>query len=951
MHIPFIIPRSWQSFVDERFSRLRERCREEGISLYDDAGVTEHLERIILASDFAFDTFFQNPQLLGPELISLMSDPRSAEARVSFFSSATNERSQMALLRQFRRREAVRLIWRDLNGLDNVSATLDGSSALAEVCLQTALRWSEITLGERYGLPRNPEGEIQRLVILALGKLGGNELNFSSDIDLIFAYPQNGHTDGNRVVDNETFFLRLAQHLVRLLSDVTVEGYVYRVDLRLRPFGNAGRLVTSFAALENYYQREGRNWERYAWIKARPVAGDLHAGERLLETLRSFVYRHYLDYTAFSGLREMKALINAEVLRKDRMGDIKLGPGGIREIEFIVQLLQLIRGGREPSLRIQGLLSALTACEQRGFLSTEKAKKLREAYFFLRRLENRLQMFRDEQVHELPEDPILRERYALTLGYGRWEELNEHLGIIRAKVNEEYMALLPSRHHIEKYSSTKEFWQRCIENLPPPEEFSFLNFVDLEKAHSMINVLLKSTTLRQLPERFCSNFNAVMPHLLDLAAATSIPDQCLHRLLRLMHVILNHPSYLTLLHEQPRACQRLIDLFSQSEYLAEQVISHPVLLDQLFDLRLDMASLSRTSIENEIKRRFSYLKECDDALRLEILQEEKQSIRFRLGLSYLMNQVSADQVASKLSELAETIVANVLRLAEKDMIQKYGRLNGYEGEGSGLGIIAYGSLGGSECGFNSDLDLVFLYDSTLHSKETQGPKIIDGSQYFIRLAQRVVHSLTTLTGGGSLYEVDVRLRPDGTKGLLVTHLEAFADYQHKRAWTWEHQALIRSRFITGDDQLGVKFSELRKDLLQENYDIPKIRQDIEEMRWRWRREKDRSTSSIFDLKQGYGGLVDIEFLLQALILIHGRHFPEILNHTHTVNLILSLQKNAILSPKQANTLHYAHSKFLKNSLFCTLHNLPRLSPFLDEIKSTTKQVLQVVNECRLRFYR
>lgn len=943
------LPKAWQPFVDERLSRLTERCREEGISLYDDAGVTEHLERVLLTSDFAFDSFFQNPHLLGPQLISLMNDPRTAEARATELTLATDEISQLSLLRRFRRREALRLIWRDVNGLDDVIATLHGSSALAEACLQTALRWSESALIERYGLPRNAAGAVQRVVVLALGKLGGNELNFSSDIDLILSYPENGTTDGPRVVDNEAFFLRLAQQLVRMLSEVTSDGYVCRVDLRLRPFGHAGRLVLSFVAMESYYQREGRDWERYAWIKARPIAGDLHAGKRLIDMLRPFVYRRYLDYTAFAGLREMKALIDAEVIRKDRTANLKLGPGGIREIEFIVQLVQLIRGGREPSLRVQGLLPALRICEQRGFLSAEKSKSLCESYLFLRRLENRLQMLRDEQIHELPNGAILRERYAVALGYDSWSALEQHLAAVRTIVSKEFTVLISPRNYTEDRLVISTFWRRCVADMSEPGELAALGFNDAEKTYSSLLVLIKSSYLRQLSERSRQHFNELMPHLLEAAAATSSPDNCLDRLLRLVHTILKRPSYLALLHEQPLACQRVVDLFAKSEYLAEQVIAHPLLLDELLDQRLEITSLNRLAIESEIERRLSLLEDPDIESQLEILQEEKQSISFRLGLAYLINRIEAVQVARMLSHLAEAIVASILKLAEADVADKYGCLNGYSDSGSGLGIIGYGSLGGTELSFSSDLDLIFIYNSTLDAKETSGPKPLDGARYFARLAQRVVHFLTTLTSTGRLYEVDVRLRPDGGKGLLVIHLDAFIDYQRKRAWIWEHQALIRASFIAGHSRLKMEFTKVRNSILQQTRDACRIRKEVEEMRTRWRSDRDRSNTTFFDLKQGAGGLVDIEFLLQALILLNSSYHPDLLMSTHTADLIFLLEKMGIFTNPQALGLYEAYGTLLTNALSCTLDKRSRLVVRSSELESYCEQVLRVAHEHGLNF--
>jgi len=414
------LPRALAAFLDERVARLEAACRDASVPFYDDAGVDDHLERVLLASDFAYESFLADPSLLGPDLLRLMSDPRHADARAGVFATSLTEAELMAELRRFRQREALRLIWRDLNDLDTVETTLAGASVLAETCIEAALAGAERKIAARHGVIRDARGAVQRMVIYGLGKLGGGELNFSSDIDLVFAYADGGTSDGERALDADAYYARIGQAFVALIAERNADGYVYRVDLRLRPFGTSGRTALSFAAMEQYYQREGRDWERYAWIKARAVGGDRSAGARLLDTLRPFVFRRYLDYTAFAGLREMKALIDAEVARKDLADDLKLGPGGIREIEFIVQLVQLIRGGREPALRARGLLPALASCEQLGYIPSGRAVKLRAAYRFLRRLENRVQMFADQQTHEIPADARTRERVALALGHADW---------------------------------------------------------------------------------------------------------------------------------------------------------------------------------------------------------------------------------------------------------------------------------------------------------------------------------------------------------------------------------------------------------------------------------------------------------------------------------------------------------------------------------------------------
>lgn len=946
---------SFADFLERRYAHLLARCREAGVPFYDDAGVAERLQRVLLASDFAYDCFSRDPALLAPEALMLMSDPRPADARIwQLDPGERDEARQMALLRRFRKREALRLIWRDVNGFDEVGDTLDGSTALAETCIEAALRYAEITVSQRHGRPRDAQGRAQRLVVLGLGKLGGGELNFSSDVDLILAYAENGQTDGARVVDNETYFARLGQQMVKLLAEVSVDGYVYRVDLRLRPFGNAGRVALSFAAMEQYYQREGRNWERYAWIKARPVAGDLAAGKRLCESLRPFVYRRYLDYTAFAGLREMKALIDAEVARKDLTDNLKLGPGGIREIEFIVQLLQMIRGGREPSLRVRGLLPALAACEQLGFVEKARAQLLRRSYLFLRRAENRLQMLRDEQTHALPADGVLVERIARSLGHADTAAFAAALAVERAGVAEEFRALLAPLDKSSKPAGDDGWtalWQGLDHDGGDAAALAAAGFVPAEPVREALLGLVRSPAVRSMVAASRERFDRLMPQLLQAAAASRAPTACLERLVRLLHAIVRRAAYLVLLDEQPGARKRLIALFADSAWLAERVIAHPLLIDDLFDPRLDAVPVDRSAIAGEIARRVATLEaaEPDPEAEIELLQELKHSLGFRLGLAFLGRRADAVATARRLATLAETIVATVLAQAERDALRQHGRLPGRSGIGSGLAIVGYGSLGAAELGFASDLDLVFLYDEALGQVDSDGAKPLDGQRYYARIAQRVVHLLTTMTRAGRLYEVDVRLRPDGGKGLLVTSVQGFADYQRERAWTWEHQALVRSRLLAGDHALARRFGDARAAVLGQPRDAAEVFAHVATMRARWRAERDRSSATELDLKQGAGALLDIEFLLQALVLAHAATIPALLQASDSANLIRHSAQHGLLTAEQGESLANAHAVLLDAALTCTLDARPRLAARTPALSAASEDVLAVARTLGLAF--
>src|SRR6185312_5057386 len=506
-----------RALIDDRYAELAKCCRAAGVPLHDDAGVAERIRRTLAASDFAFEAWRAQPALLSPAGLDRLRSNADAAARIDTLKLPEDETLTLAALRRFRHAEALRLVFRDINGLDELPETLSATSVLYEVLLESALAWSERALAARYGHARSREGE--------------------------------------RVLDNGEYFVRLGRQLVRLLGEPTVDGICARVDLRLRPFGNAGRLALSFSAMEQYYQREGRDWERYAWIKARPVAGDRSAGKQLQELLRPFIYRKYLDYTAFAGLREMKALIDAEVARKDLSDNLKLGSGGIREIEFIVQLTQLIRGGREPSLRVRGLLPALAACEARGHVPAARAKALREAYVFLRRLENRVQMLRDAQTHDIPDDALSRERIAFGLDWPAWEPLAAELAQHREIVATEFAAVLMPQggRGARVPAADAALWQAACAETLDAGTLEASGFVPGAEVADALAKLPQGGAVRAMSARSRERLDHLMPQLIAAARTSAAPVPCLLRLCRLTQAVARRSSYLALLEEQPAA--------------------------------------------------------------------------------------------------------------------------------------------------------------------------------------------------------------------------------------------------------------------------------------------------------------------------------------------------------------------------------------------------------------
>ena len=914
------------------------------------------LRPVAIASDFAIDTLVAQPALLR----RLLADDGATPAAVPELD-VDNRHDWPGLLRRHRKAESTRLVWRDVHGLDEVDATPAGSTALAGHCLQAALEALERDFAGRHGVVRGADGAVQRLVVFGLGKLGGGELNFSSDVDLVYGYAEGGNSDGARPLHAEPYFSRLGQQLAKLLDEVTVDGFCHRVDLRLRPYGNAGRVAWSFVAMEQYFQHEGRDWERYAWQKARPVAGDFTAGEDFLETLRPFVYRRYLDYGALDGLRAMKAAIAAEVARKELADDIKRGPGGIREIEFLVQALQLIRGGREPGLRERRLQPALAALVEAHQVEPEAGAALAEAYRFLRRLENRLQMLRDAQTHALPDDDVDRARVAIALGYSDWGALRAALDQRRAVVSEEFAALLAPRRRPREPGALADYWRALRDSgadrasdatVLAEAGFEEAGPSEARQADALLRDFARSPGVRGLSDSTGARLDRVLPALLRGAAQSSQPLLALRRLLALLHNILRRSAYLALLDEQPPALARLVEVVSHSALLAERLAAYPLLLDELLDVRIGGPLPDRDEL---IGACLAVANDADDGIAgddveavLNALNEVRQALGFRIAMASRDGRQSAVESTRQLAWLADGVVMRVLALARREIIAAHGEV-----PGARFAVLGYGSLGGEELGFGSDLDLVFLYDVDADidggNALSGGARPLEASRWFARLAQKVVALLGTVTAAGRLYDVDVRLRPDGAKGLLVSTLASFADYQRSRAWNWEHQALVRARCVSGDASLCADFGQIRDATLGRERDPVRVRADVGKMRARMRAELDRSDAAAFDLKQGEGGLVDLEFLLQALVLDHADAVPDLLRPRDTPGLIERLHRAGVFDQDTRAALHAAHATLLARGLECTLDRRQRRVPMDPEVARARAAIRDAVRAQLLDF--
>jgi glutamate-ammonia-ligase adenylyltransferase len=757
-------------------------------------------------------------------------------------------------LRSLRKRVMLHVLTRDLNGLTDLDEVMSSMTALAEIAVRRAHQFAMQTLLAQHGQPVGTEsGAPQELLVVGMGKLGGGELNVSSDIDLIFVYPEDGETTGPRTLSNHEFFNRLGRKLIAHINDLTADGYVFRVDMRLRPYGDSGPLTMSFAALEEYLVSQGREWERYAWIKARVVAPENSTQMDELEQLaQSFVFRKYLDFGSFASMRKLHAQIRAEVVRRDLYQNIKLGPGGIREIEFIAQVFQLIRGGRDARLRIRPTRLVLQQLARDGELGAEVVARLDSSYVFLRNLEHRLQYLDDRQTQELPENPEQQAIVAEAMNFADYDALLAALAPLRDFVSQQFETVFG-----EKQENTGLSWWR--DDVTKEELAAALTSLGYKDEGGLAETLLQFRTgsrYRQLPETSSQRLELLLPRLAELCAETSNREDALHRTLALLEAIARRSSYLAFLAEYPQALPRLVHLLAASAWAGDYLTQHPILLDELLDTRELYIAPDWATLDAQLAAQL--LAHVGDMEReMDTLRQFQQAQTFQLLAMDLQGLLPLEKLSDHLSDLADLVLRHVLRLCWRDARKKHL-------EQPQFAVIAYGKLGGRELGYASDLDLVFLY-------KDDHP---EAGEIYARLAQRINTMLSSYTSSGRLYEIDLRLRPNGDSGLLVSSVDAFDEYQHKHAWVWEHQALTRARFCAGDESVGVQFKRIREEVLRMPRDLARLRQDVVEMRQKMHDGHPNKTS-LFDIKQDSGGMVDIEFMVQFIVLAHSADHPEL----------------------------------------------------------------------------
>jgi [glutamine synthetase] adenylyltransferase / [glutamine synthetase]-adenylyl-L-tyrosine phosphorylase len=903
---------------------------------------------ILVQSDFLVDAFYRFPQWLSEIANNL---PKADERQyyqnwlTKKLTLVSDETELMKELRQFRRYILVRLAWSQLTHISCDEQILLQLSELAEVIIVTARDWLYELSCKEWGTPCNAQGKLQPLLVLGMGKLGGGELNFSSDIDLIFTYPEHGQTQGGRrELDNSVFFTRLGQRLIKALDQITEDGFVYRVDMRLRPLGDGGPLVLSFSSMEDYYQEQGRDWERYAMVKAK-ILGDQQSPyvNELYQMLKPFVYRRYIDFSVLQSLRNMKSMIEREVRRRSLKNNIKLGAGGIREVEFIVQVFQLIRGGRVVGLQTRSLLTALQVIEQESLLNTDEVTALRENYLFLRRCENLLQAINDEQTQTLPDDELDQLRLASGMGLANWADFQRDL-TQRMQANRQIFNQLIGEHE-STLSTAKQYNDQFDDLWVPDLQINDVKAIlpsysddDVNQLWQMLIQFRDDIGKRTIGVRGREILDQLMPRLLESICSEKQAIVILSRIFPLLVNIVSRTTYLELLLEYPIALKQVIRLCSASPMISDQLAHYPILLDELIDVN----SLHQTIAPHEYKSQlYQYLLRIqvdDEEQQLEALRQFKQMQLLHIATADVEHVLTTMKVSDHLTYVAEALLDFVIQMAWNQITARYGQPEHLSANDKGLVVVAYGKLGGWELGYGSDLDLVFLHDCPVNSM-TKGEKQIDSRQFYLRLVQRIIHLFNVRTSFGILYEVDVRLRPQGNAGLLACSLNSFEDYQMNEAWTWEHQALVRARAVYGESELIKRFNQIRHNILCKKRDQNTLKTEVRQMREKMRTHLSTSHTHLFNLKIDEGGIGDIEFLSQYLVLNYAYQYPKMTTWSDNVRILELATNYQIMDSNEAQQLTQAYIDMRNKIHQLALQALPST---VDD--SQFSQVKNIVNQ-------
>ncbi|MBR9727740.1 bifunctional [glutamate--ammonia ligase]-adenylyl-L-tyrosine phosphorylase/[glutamate--ammonia-ligase] adenylyltransferase [Shewanella intestini] len=900
----------------------------------------QQLQQVFGLSDYIGEQLCRHPEWIGPLFDGLLTTVNRNDfdnQLQQLLSPVTHEDNVKTVLRLYRNQQMVRLAWRDFMGYSSVEDALLDLSALAEALVIAARDWVYQDMCRQLGTPMDSEGNPQPLLILGMGKLGGRELNFSSDIDLIFTFPEHGETQGGRrALANQQFFIRMGQRLVNVLDQITLDGFVFRVDMRLRPYGESGPLVVSFSGLEDYYQEQGRDWERYAMVKARVLGPWTHYSDELQQLLRPFVYRRYIDFSAIESLRKMKRLIAQEVRRRQLSDNIKLGAGGIREVEFVVQSFQLIRGGREPDLRQQSIFGAVDTLYNLGQLEYLAVDELKHSYVFLRRVENLLQAINDQQTQTLPNNPLDWQRLCYVLDADDEAQLRQKVAAAMAIIHRHFNATVGGdEHHDQQEPWTHVIWDVCDDD----DALSLLaeHQVEDERIWLLLKTWRATVLKRAIGPRGRETLDKLMPKLLEEILQLTQPSSAFEPVSMVLDKILTRTTYLELLCENPGARQQLVRLCSASPWIAKELANFPMLLDELIDPAQLYDTTSIDDYPSELRQYLLRVPEDDMEQQMEALRQFKLSQQLKIAAADVTGVLPVMEVSDHLTFLAEAIIEQVVLQAWHQVAERHGVPAQMNVSNMGFAIVGYGKLGGIELGYGSDLDLVFLHDK-LPAGCTDGKKPIDSHHFYLKLAQRIIHLFATRTNSGELYEVDMRLRPSGSSGLLVSEIARFGEYQATEAWTWEHQALVRSRFVFGSDALAGQFSQLRAKVLQEPRATDELAKNVREMRLKMREHLLKVDKNSFDLKQSPGGIADIEFIAQFMVLAHSNQQRDLTMWSDNVRIFEALAEFELMEFAEVQLLTQTYCQLRDANHELTLQqkkgvvNIERFAEQTEQIK-------------------
>lgn len=886
--------------------------------------------KLLALSDFAWRSLSSQPQL---KSWLLCTHEIKNTVVVNPFDSldlnTIDEAQCHMLLRQYREKYWLKVAFLDVccdNPIDN---SIQYISTLADTLIESANQWAHKNIAKTNGEPLDEQNQPLPLMVLGMGKLGGRELNYSSDIDLIFAYPRNVKTQGGRrALEASVFYTKVAQKLISALNQCTVDGQVFRVDMRLRPFGESGPLVLSFNAIEDYYQEQGRDWERYAMLKGRLIGSYNRYWDEFSALLKPFVYRRYIDFSVIESLRKMKLMIAQEVRRKRLTHNIKLGAGGIREVEFIVQALQMVRGGREANLQTQSLLKALKELSVNNVIDELEANDLKQNYLYLRKIEQYLQIFDDQQTQTLPDDELNQQRLNFLLGEEDFPATVNKIDKIMRQIHTEFSEVI---------GQEAEALDTCTDAFISAWEHGDVGFLSVSKddwQRPLDDFKLRLLKVN-IGNRGRDILDKLMPVLLQQLVQSNGSAAVFSMVCQVLNKIISRTAYLELLYENPGTLKQLVLLCRHSKWIGDHISLYPILLDELIDPALLYKPTPLTAYKDEIRHYFLRIESHDLEQQMEALRQFKQTHQLRIAAADATGVIDVMKVSDHLTALAEAIVEQAVNIAWHHCVKRFGMPPGTDEEHKGFAVIAYGKTGGFEVGYDSDLDLVFVHNHD-GSSQTNGEKAIDSRQFYLKLAQRLMHLFNTRTASGILYELDTRLRPEGASGLLAINLESFNHYQQTQAWTWEHQALVRARLILGENALVERFAQIRKAILCQKRDSQALKADVIKMREKMRAHLAKGDESTFDLKQDVGAMTDIEFITQYLVLEHAHQYEHICYYSDNVRILTDAASIGCITNAQQQQLIKAYIDYRSRYHVLSLNQQGRCverAGFSDDIKN------------------